>query len=106
MAILALRYGFPLIPIERWRCTMAKALACALPGKLEMVAEVLGLEHRKDADGARLMRLMAKPRKPRKGEDPNAGPYWHDEPEKIERLDTYAGTTSRPSARWINGCRR
>ena len=91
VAILALRYGFPLIPIERWRCTMAKALACALPGKLEMVAEVLGLEHRKDADGARLMRLMAKPRKSRKGEDPNAGPYWHDEPENIERLDTYVG---------------
>lgn len=84
--ILALRYGWPLVPIERHRCTMAAALACALPGKLEKVADVFGLEHRKDAEGARLMRLMAKPRK---GEDPNGGPYWHDEPEKIARLGAY-----------------
>ena len=40
---------------------MAMALACALPGKLEKVAEVLGLEHRKDTEGARLMRLLSRP---------------------------------------------
>jgi DNA polymerase bacteriophage-type len=85
--ILAPRYGFPLVPIERHRCTLAQALACALPGKLATVAEVLGLPP-KDDEGARLMRQMAKPRKPRKGEDPN-GLYWHDEPEKIARLGEY-----------------
>jgi DNA polymerase len=87
--ILAPRYGWPLVPIERHRCTMAMALASALPGKLEKVAEVLELEHRKDLEGEPLMRQMAKPRKPRKGEDPNGGPYWHDEPEKVERLGAY-----------------
>jgi DNA polymerase len=33
--ILAPHYGWPLVPIERHRCTMAAALAAALPGKLE-----------------------------------------------------------------------
>jgi DNA polymerase len=60
--VLGPRYGFPEIPIERWRCTMAQALACALPGKLEKVADVLGLPYRKDPEGARLIRLLCKPR--------------------------------------------
>jgi DNA polymerase len=67
---------------------MAMALACGLPGKLENVAEALSLPLRKDAEGARLMKQMMKPRKPRAGEDPN-GIYWHDEPEKIARLSNY-----------------
>ena len=41
--ILAPRYGWPLVPIERHRCTMATALASALPAALNAVAEVLAL---------------------------------------------------------------
>jgi hypothetical protein len=33
--ILGPQHGFPIVPIKRWRCTMAAALACALPSKLE-----------------------------------------------------------------------
>src|SRR6516225_7250766 len=86
--ILAPRYDWPIVPIERHRCTMAMALASALPAALDSVAEVLELSVRKDAQGARLMRLMSRPRKPRAGEDPN-GIYWHDDPEKLERLYAY-----------------
>jgi DNA polymerase len=86
--ILAPRYGWPLVPIDRHRCTMAMASASALPAKLKTVAEVLELSARKDDDGSRLMKEMARPRKPRAGEDPN-GIYWHDEPEKLERLYAY-----------------
>jgi hypothetical protein len=32
------------------------------------------------------MKKLAKPRKPRKGEDPAAGPYWHSDPELFETL--------------------
>jgi DNA polymerase len=85
--ILAPQYGWPIVPIERHRCTMAMASACALPAKLKTVAEVLELSARKD--DSRLMQQMARPRKPRAGEDPN-GIYWHDEPEKLERLCAYA----------------
>ena len=86
--ILAPQYGWPIVPLERHRCTMAMALASALPAALGTVAEVLELSARKDDQGARLMQQMARPRKPRAGEDP-AGIYWHDDPEKLERLYAY-----------------
>ena len=86
--ILAPRFGWPIIPIERHRCTMAAALANALPGALDKAAAALGLPLRKDAEGHRLMLQLSKPRKPRPGEDPD-GTYWHDDPEKIRRLQEY-----------------
>jgi DNA polymerase len=78
--------GFPDIPLERWRCTMARALAMALPAKLELLCEALGFENRKGDASA--MHKLAKPRKPRKGEDPNQL-YWNDTPENLEALGRY-----------------
>ena len=69
--ILGPRFGWPLIPIERQRCTMAMALALSLPAKLENVARALALRHQKDDVGHRLMLMMAKPRKARRDEDPD-----------------------------------
>ena len=89
--LLAPRYGWPLVPIERHRCTMAMALANALPGALDGAAAALGLAIQKDAAGARLMRQMAKPRKPRKDEDPNAI-HWLSDPVHLERLRIYCET--------------
>ena len=86
--ILAPRYGWSTVPIERHRCTMASALASALPAALNTVAGVLELSARKDDQGARLMRQLARPRKPRENEDPT-GIYWTDDPEKLERLYAY-----------------
>ena len=73
--ILHPRYGFPLIPPDRHRCTQALSLALGLPAKLGLLADVLEQANRKDAAGERLMHQMSKPRKPRKDEDP-AGVYW------------------------------
>jgi DNA polymerase len=86
--ILAPRYGFPLVPIERHRCTQAAALALALPAKLETVAQALKLEHQKDEAGHRVMMRMSRPRLPRRDEHP-AGIYWFDDPERRERLYRY-----------------
>jgi DNA polymerase len=86
--ILHPHYGFPLIPPERHRCTQAASLALGLPAKLGLLADVLEFTHRKDAAGERLMHQLAKPRKPRKGEDP-AGTYWHDDESKMLRLGAY-----------------
>jgi DNA polymerase len=58
--ILAPHYGWPLVPIERHRCTMAAALAAALPGKLENVAAALELTHQKDKAGQRLMLRLSR----------------------------------------------
>ena len=82
------RFGWPLAPIELHRCTMARALASALPGSLEGAAAALGLPIEKDREGYRLMMQMAKPRKARKGEDPNVI-HWHDDPERRLRLAEY-----------------
>src|SRR5262249_47445702 len=86
--IMQRRYGWPKISLQRQRCTMAAALALALPSKLELVAEALELLHRKDQAGQRLMLLMSKPRRRRKGEDPK-GIYWFDDEERLQRLGRY-----------------
>jgi DNA polymerase len=86
--VMAPRCGWPLVPIERHRCTQAMALAAALPGSLEGSAAALDLPVQKDAEGHRLMLQMSKPRKPRRNEDPNQI-YWHDDMDKRLRLYDY-----------------
>jgi DNA polymerase bacteriophage-type len=65
--IMAPRYGWPLVPSERHRCTRAAALSLALPAKLEKAAAALALKNQKDMDGHRLMLRLCKPLKARKG---------------------------------------
>ncbi len=62
MWVMAARYGWPSLPIERWRCTAAKAAAHCLPRRLERVGEALNLPVRKDDGGHKLMMKMSKPR--------------------------------------------
>jgi DNA polymerase bacteriophage-type len=86
--LLAPRFGWPLIPLERHRCTMALSLAHGLPARLDAAADALELANRKDAAGQRLMHQTAKPRRPHKNEDA-AGTYWFDDAERLKRLYTY-----------------
>ena len=97
------RYGWPIIPIDRHRCTMAAALANALPASLEGAAEALGLSARKDADGRRLMLQMSKPRKARKGEDPELVQF--STLRRVRVCRNIADAMSRSSAQSIVGCR-
>jgi DNA polymerase len=41
--VLAPRCGWPVIPLERHRCTMAMSLACGLPARLSSAADALEL---------------------------------------------------------------
>jgi DNA polymerase len=86
--ILGPRYGFPAIPIERNVCTMAIANALALPASLDKLAKVLDLKHQKDKIGSRIMLQMAKPRRARKNEIPEAV-YWFEDVERLSKLDVY-----------------
>jgi len=61
--ILAPQFGWPLIPLAHHRCTMAMALAAALPGKLESVAKVLALPQQKDETGRLLIQKMKRGQK-------------------------------------------
>jgi DNA polymerase len=83
--IMVPRYGWPAIPIDRWRCTMAMAYAMSLPGSLENAAAAVGIQQQKDMVGHRLMLQMAKPR----GYIDPETPFWWDEEEKKQALYNY-----------------
>lgn len=62
---LVLRHALDVpVALERWRCTMARALAHSLPGGLDALSEILGLpqDQKKLKDGRRLVQLFCKPR--------------------------------------------
>jgi DNA polymerase len=51
------RYGF-ILPIEKMRCTMAMARTAGLPPSLEMLAEALDIEHKKNTRGKALIKIF------------------------------------------------
>lgn len=53
-----------LVPLDIWRCTLARALAHALPAGLQELCAVMEIpqDQTKHADGKRLMRLFCTPR--------------------------------------------
>jgi DNA polymerase len=81
-------HGWPRPELAQFEDTAAAAAAMALPRALGDASKALGLDVQKDDEGRRLMLQMSKPRRPRKGEDPD-GVFWWDEPEKLERLIAY-----------------
>ncbi len=85
--ILTPRYGWPETVIEHWDCTMARALAMALPASLGGAAAALGLKVKKDEAGHRLMMQMAKPR----SIDKTTGMlrWWDSDLDKLIRLYEY-----------------
>jgi len=72
----------PAIPIERWTCTMTRALVWGLPRSLEHAGAAIGALQQKDVAGAKLMLRMSKPQ--RDG-------IWHHEvvPEDLTELASY-----------------
>lgn len=61
--ILVAKYGWPHIPFRQYRCTAAKAAACALPRSLEGAGEALKLSIQKDRRGYVAMMATCKPTK-------------------------------------------
>ena len=86
--VLHPRFGWPVFPVEKQRCTQAMALAVGLPARLSTVATALELSNRKDAAGERLMHQTSKPRRARKGEDLNQV-HWFDDDDRLQRLYEY-----------------
>ena len=59
------RYGWPSIPLHRFRCTMARARAWSIPGSLDKAAQVMG-GAQKDKRGKQLIGLISVPKQPTK----------------------------------------
>ncbi len=85
---LGLLIGFPVIPVEQWRCTQARAGMCALPRALEVCARVLKTTHQKDKEGKRLLAMFSRPRKPTKN-DPRSRILPTDAPAEFKKLLSY-----------------
>jgi len=108
--VMVRKHDWPEMPHLQWRCSASRASASSLPRDLENACKAMGLAIEKDMEGRRLMLKMSKPRKPRKAEviawmEDNflsgdyrkytarmveeAGPFWHSDPDDLERLWAY-----------------
>lgn len=101
-AILTKRYGWPATTVDQWVCTAAEARAMALPGSLEMAAQVLGVSQQKDTQGANLMLRMARPRRV----EENGDVIWWDIPERVDRLVQYCRQDVRTETAIAKAIRR
>lgn len=80
------RHGWAVPKLEQYRCTMVEAMALSLPASLKNATRAVGMDDGgKEDDGRLLMLQMCKPRRPRKGEDPQQT-YWFDDEERLQRL--------------------
>lgn len=59
--VLVRRFGWPEIPIRKWRCTAAKAAAVAIPRNLQDAGAVMRTSIQKDFEGHRIMMKLCKP---------------------------------------------
>lgn len=75
--------GWPAPAIEQFRCTAATAAALQLPRSLDKLGDALGLDVRKDKDGARLMRKFSIYNKKGEITEPE------DDPEEFEKYCRY-----------------
>jgi DNA polymerase bacteriophage-type len=77
-------FNLPRLPINRWRCTAAKAQAVGLPKALQDVALALGTTQQKDHAGKAIMLKMCKPR----GWNGDTPVYYEDD-DLMDRLEAY-----------------
>jgi DNA polymerase len=74
------RFDIPVVPLKRWRCTAAKALAVGLPKALSEVGAALGTAHKKDLKGKAVMLKVCKPK---------ADGTFYEDPALFAELEAY-----------------
>jgi DNA polymerase bacteriophage-type len=77
--VLTKKFGWPEIPIQKFRCTAAKAAAVAIPRNLDGAGQVMSLPIQKSYEGHRIMLKLCKP----------TGAYvrWQKECDKFTKKD-------------------
>lgn len=76
-------------PPEQWRCTSVHALTLGLPGNLDGVAKVLGLDAQKDTAGKNLIKYFSVPCKPTKTNGQRTRNFPHHAPDKWKDYISY-----------------
>jgi DNA polymerase len=84
-------YNWPQLPQQQLICSMAKARAHSLPGKLDMAGKVLDLQHKKSPEGDRLLKKFSVPRNPTKA-DPRTRIRPEEDPVDGPKLYAYNAT--------------
>ncbi len=93
--VMVRRHAFPEIPLNKWRCSAARAAMCSLPRSLGEACSVLGLATQKDMEGKRIMMKMCKPQKSKKtvmheGQKASVtSEHWHEDPADFVKLCRY-----------------
>lgn len=77
----------PEIPHNKWICTLAMSSVLALPRGLDAAGQAIGLDHKKDIEGRKLLLKMCKPTPPKD----NIGAWieWRESQPELERLYEY-----------------
>jgi DNA polymerase len=79
------KYGWDPLPLEQIHCTMAMCYALSLPGSLDDASAAVGLDHRKDMQGHRVMMQLSKPKKIHA----DGRIEWVEDAEKFKKLLSY-----------------
>src|SRR6478736_6883531 len=82
------KYGFPRLDIKQLRCAAAKSRAHSLPVSLEPAVNVVGIEHKKDKEGRRLINKFSIPRNPTKYNQ-STRTLPSDDPEDVQNFYNY-----------------
>lgn len=82
--ILAPRYGWHPVPVKQWRDTQWLSMYHNLPPTLDGATKAAGCAAKKDADGAKLMRKLAKAKATATGYE-----YPQPTPDELRRLTDY-----------------
>jgi hypothetical protein len=98
------RLGWPPLPLDQLRDTMARSYAHSLPGALGNACEVLGTAARKDKDGTRLLRKFSMHRNPTKNDPRRRITIWtmYLPSEKLEALYQNYQASNFKCGRWIS----
>lgn len=86
--VLVRRHGAPTTQRTQWRCTAVLAAQAGLPRSLDNATTAIDSPHRKNKDGAKLIRIFCAPRKPTKN-DPRTRVRPEDRPEEFKLFAAY-----------------
>src|SRR6478609_1666108 len=92
--VMVPKYGMPPIPLERWRCTMARAQTHGWPRALAQAAAAMRLPEQKDGEGHKLMMQMTRRHKPTK----TLPARWKEDEASVRRLIAYCQQDVRTEA--------